>query len=86
MSSSQDLVTVLKAELRRAGVTYADLARELQLAESSVKRIFAKGDLPLSRIDQVLQVLVQVQAEIAAGALVTIDVKRQRLRLLPLGI
>jgi transcriptional regulator with XRE-family HTH domain len=57
MSSSQDLVSVLKAELRRAGITYADLARELRLAESSVKRIFAKGDLSLARIDEVLAVL-----------------------------
>lgn len=57
MSSSQDLVTALKAELRRAGITYAALALELGLAESSVKRIFAKRDMPLSRIDQVLAVL-----------------------------
>ena len=41
MSSSQDLVTTLKAELKRAGVTYAHLAREMGLAESSVKRIFS---------------------------------------------
>jgi transcriptional regulator with XRE-family HTH domain len=57
MSSSQDLVTTLKAELRRAGITYAQLAIELGLAESSVKRIFSKGDMPLSRIDDVLAVL-----------------------------
>ncbi len=57
MSTTQDLVTALKAELRRAGITYAQLAAELGLAESSVKRIFAKGDMPLSRIDEVLAVL-----------------------------
>jgi hypothetical protein len=57
MSSSQDLVTALKAELRGAGITYAALALELGLAESSVKRIFAQRDMPLSRIDQVLAVL-----------------------------
>jgi transcriptional regulator with XRE-family HTH domain len=56
-NSSQALVAALKSELRRAGITYADLARELHLAESSVKRIFAKGDLSLSRIDEVLAVL-----------------------------
>lgn len=65
MSSSQDLVTALKAELRRAGITYADLARELGLAESSIKRIFAKGDLPLSRIDAVLAVLKMDFADLA---------------------
>lgn len=66
MSTSHALVTALKAELRRAGVTYADLARELKLAESSVKRIFAKGDMPLSRIDAVLRVLKMDFAELAA--------------------
>lgn len=65
MSSSQSLVAVLKAELRRAGITYADLARELHLAESSIKRIFAKGDLSLARIDDVLAVLKMDFADLA---------------------
>jgi lambda repressor-like predicted transcriptional regulator len=65
MSSTQDLVTTLKAELRRAGITYARLAQELGLAESSIKRIFAKGDMPLSRIDEVLAVLKMDFAELA---------------------
>ena len=65
MSSTLDLVTTLKAELRRAGITYAHLAAELGLAESSVKRIFAKGDMPLSRIDEVLAVLKMDFAELA---------------------
>lgn len=65
MSSSQDLITVLKAELRRAGITYADLARELGMAESSIKRMFAKADMPLSRIDEVLAVLKMDFAELA---------------------
>ena len=65
VSSSQDLVTALKTELRRAGITYAQLARELGLAESSVKRIFARRDMPLSRIDEVLAVLKMDFAELA---------------------
>ena len=65
MSTTQDLVTTLKAELRRAGITYAQLAGELGLAESSVKRIFAKRDMPLSRIDQVLAVLHMDFADLA---------------------
>ena len=66
MSSTRDLITALKAELRRAGVTYADLATELGMAESSIKRIFSKGDMPLSRIDDVLRVLKMDFAELAA--------------------
>ncbi len=69
MSSTQDLVAALKAELRAAGVTYARLAKELGLAESSIKRIFAKGDMPLSRIDEVLAVLKMDFAELAARVL-----------------
>ena len=65
MSGTQDLITALKAELRRAGITYAQLAQELGLAESSVKRIFAKRDMPLSRIDEVLAVLRMDFAELA---------------------
>ena len=65
MSSTQDLVTTLKAELRRAGITYAALAAELGMAESSIKRVFAKGDMPLSRIDEVLAVLKMDFADLA---------------------
>lgn len=65
MSTTADLVAALKAELKSAGLTYADLARELGLAESSVKRVFAKGDMPLSRIDEVLRVLKMDFAELA---------------------
>ena len=57
MSSTRDLVTELKAELRRSGITYAQLAGHLGLAESSVKRILARGDMPLGRIDEILAVL-----------------------------
>jgi hypothetical protein len=66
MSTTLDLVAALKGELRAAGITYADLARELGLAESSIKRIFAKGDMPLSRIDDVLRVLKMDFVELAA--------------------
>jgi transcriptional regulator with XRE-family HTH domain len=57
MSATHQLVSAMKRELKAAGITYAQLARELGLAESSVKRIFAKADMPLSRIDDVLRVL-----------------------------
>jgi transcriptional regulator with XRE-family HTH domain len=65
MSGSSDLVQALKGELKSAGLTYAALARELGIAESSVKRIFAKGDMPLSRIDEVLRVLKMDFSELA---------------------
>ena len=65
MSTSHDLVTALKAELKASGITYADLAGQLGMAESSIKRIFAKADMPLSRVDAVLRVLKMDFAELA---------------------
>jgi DNA-binding Lrp family transcriptional regulator len=65
MSTTQDLVIALKAELRNAGMTYADLAQGLGMSESSVKRVFAKADMPLSRIDEILRVLKMDFAELA---------------------
>jgi len=66
MSTTQDLVAALKAELKAAGITYADLAEALGMAESSIKRMFAKGgDMPLSRIDEVLRLLKMDFAELA---------------------
>lgn len=58
MSTTVHLIALLKSELRSAGITYAALAERLGMAESSVKRMFAKGgDMPLSRIDDICRVL-----------------------------
>jgi len=65
MSTTHDLVTALKAELKAAGITYAELAVQLGMAESSIKRVFSKADMPLSRIDEVLRVLKMDFAELA---------------------
>jgi DNA-binding Xre family transcriptional regulator len=65
MSSSADLVTVLKKELKSAHMTYADLALALGMAESSVKRMLSKGDMPLSRIDEICRALKLDFAELA---------------------
>ena len=57
MSTTADLVTALKKELKSAHMTYADLAQCLGMAESSVKRMLAKGDMPLSRVDAICRAL-----------------------------
>lgn len=57
MSTTADLVIALKKELKNAQMTYADLAQALGMAESSVKRMLAKGDMPLSRIDAICRTL-----------------------------
>lgn len=65
MSTTADLVLALKKELKAVQMTYADLARELGMAESSVKRMLAKGDMPLSRIDAMCRALRLDFAELA---------------------
>ncbi|KRH99932.1 helix-turn-helix transcriptional regulator [Curvibacter sp. PAE-UM] len=57
MSTTADLVLALKKELKAAHLTYADLAKKLGMAESSVKRMLARGDMPLSRIDAICRAL-----------------------------
>jgi hypothetical protein len=65
MSTSADLVVVIKKELKFAQMTYADLALALDMAESSVKRMLARGDMPLSRIDAICRALKLDFAELA---------------------
>src|SRR4051812_48214963 len=46
-------------------MTYAQLAQALGMAESSVKRMLAKGDMPLSRIDAICRALKLDFSELA---------------------
>ena len=65
MSTTADLVSLLKKELKTARMTYADLAQALGMAESSVKRMLARGDMPLSRVDAICRALKLDFAELA---------------------
>ncbi len=57
MTTTADLVLILKKELKAARMTYADLAQSLGMAESSVKRMLSKGEMTLSRIDTICHAL-----------------------------
>lgn len=65
MSTTQALIDRMKAELKTAGFTYAALARELGMAESSIKRMFARGEMPLTRVDEICRVLKLDFSELA---------------------
>ncbi|MDT7837734.1 helix-turn-helix domain-containing protein [Aquabacterium sp. OR-4] len=67
MSTTQALVEQLKGQLKAAGITYARLAGELGLAESSIKRMFSRGEMTLARVDEVCRVLKIDFAELARG-------------------
>lgn len=53
MSSSEQVLTVLRAELRAASITYKALAERIGMSESSVKRMFGQKDMALSRLEQI---------------------------------
>jgi DNA-binding Xre family transcriptional regulator len=65
MSTTSELVVAIKRELKDNRMTYADLARAMGMAESSVKRMLAKGDMALSRIDAICRALRLDFAELA---------------------
>ena len=60
------LVTELKRYLRSQGITYATLAKQLQLSESSVKRQFARQTFSLQRLEQILNLVGLEIADLVA--------------------
>jgi transcriptional regulator with XRE-family HTH domain len=50
------LVDALKRMLRGRGITYATVARALDLSEASVKRMFSRREFTLQRLEEVCQV------------------------------
>jgi hypothetical protein len=54
MPAASRFVEALKKSVRARGLTYAELARRLQLSEASVKRMFSRGTFTLARIEEVL--------------------------------
>lgn len=55
MAGSGALVDVLKRELKARGITYAQVARRLNLSEASIKRMFSRRQFTLARLDQVCE-------------------------------
>ena len=65
MSASAALIDTLKRELRALGVTYAAVAKTLNMSEASVKRMFSRKDFSLKRLDRVLELAGLELAELA---------------------
>jgi AraC-like DNA-binding protein len=65
MARSAALVDTLKRELRSRGVTYAAVARHLGMSEASVKRMFARKEFTLSRLDRVCELAAMEFSELA---------------------
>ncbi len=65
MSDTALLIDVMKQELKTQDMTYADVAQALQMSESSVKRMFSKKEMPLTRVDDICRLLNTDFAEIS---------------------
>lgn len=57
MASTERLLTVLKQELRSRKITYANVAIELDLSETSVKRLFAGSQMSLARMEAICRLV-----------------------------
>ncbi len=53
MTEYQTFVCALKRALRQKGITYAQVAVELDLSEATVKRLFSRGGFTLERFEQI---------------------------------
>jgi transcriptional regulator with XRE-family HTH domain len=57
MPQARALIATLKKALKARGLTYREVAKQLDLSESSVKRIFAEENFSLARLDQICQLM-----------------------------
>ena len=69
MASTQEMIQALKGVLKRRKIRYSDIAQELDLSESSVKRLFSIGDMSLSRLQQICEIAGLDIAELALEAI-----------------
>ena len=68
MALLNELVDSLKRTLKARGITYAALARQLDISEATVKRMFSTGAITLKRLDEICQALDLGLAELASEA------------------
>ena len=68
MAQSQRIVDALKRALKAHGVSYAQVARRLELSESSVKRLFSTGGFSLARLEAVCDLVGLDLLELARQA------------------
>ena len=65
MARSAVLVESLKRELRSRDITYARVAKHLGMSEASVKRMFARKEFTLSRLDKICELAGMEFSELA---------------------
>lgn len=65
MTQSQQLIKMLKQQLRAHNISYAMVGKALGLSEASIKRLFSKGDLSLSRLEAIANLACLSLAELS---------------------
>ena len=65
MSLRIELIAALKRLLKAQGITYAALAKQLNLSEAAVKRMFSQQAISLARLEEVCAVLDVCLSELA---------------------
>ena len=80
MAASAALIEVLKQTLKTRGLTYARIARHLEMSEASVKRMFSQRDFTLKRLDRICEV-AQTEFSDLARALQTSETQLAQLTL-----
>jgi len=65
MARTAVLVDTLKRELKARGITYASVAQGLAMSQASVKRMFARRDFSLSRLDRICEIAGMEFSELA---------------------
>lgn len=68
MAQASQLLQTLKRLLRARGITYAHIAARLDMSESSVKRLFARQEFSLQRLESVCGLLDMELSELAVLA------------------
>lgn len=57
MAKTRAVIDILKKALKASGLTYADVAGHLGLSQASVKRMFARGQFTLERLESVCEMM-----------------------------
>ena len=66
MSGTTRIISTLKKQLRRSGVTYRELAIHLGLSESTIKQMFSSGNVSLKRLEAICDILKIEMGELIA--------------------
>jgi len=75
MAQAPAVIATLKQALKAARLTYADVARGLDMSEANVKRMFASGRISLDRLEAICELIQMDLTELFQ----LVDASRQRI-------